>query len=118
MGEEPLSSPFFSSSKSCDRKPRLVSWVQIVLCLFKLTFPIRVVFHLTTSMGAACVFSLSAEINAISTYEKNPLEKPFRIPNARMTSSYLLHQYWTFACHTIPAFLGDLYLRLMGKKPW
>ncbi|KAL7976330.1 hypothetical protein Chor_002549 [Crotalus horridus] len=58
------------------------------------------------------------EINAIRIYEKNPLEKPFRIPNARMTSSYLLHQYWTFACHTIPAFLGDLYLRLMGKKPW
>ncbi|XP_015681350.1 fatty acyl-CoA reductase 1-like [Protobothrops mucrosquamatus] len=58
------------------------------------------------------------EINVINIYEKNPLEKPFRIPNARMTSSYLLHQYWTFVCHTIPAFLGDLYLRLMGKKPW
>ncbi|XP_034296307.1 fatty acyl-CoA reductase 1-like [Pantherophis guttatus] len=57
------------------------------------------------------------EIHVTNTFEKNPLEKPFRIPNVTMTSSHLVHQYWTFVCHTIPAFLCDLYLQLIGKKP-
>ncbi|KAG8142715.1 putative Fatty acyl-CoA reductase protein [Naja naja] len=52
-----------------------------------------------------------------NTFEKNPLEKPFRIPNITITSNYLVHQYWTFVHHTIPAFLCDLHLRLIGKKP-
>uniref|UniRef100_A0A8C7E3V5 Fatty acyl-CoA reductase n=1 Tax=Naja naja TaxID=35670 RepID=A0A8C7E3V5_NAJNA len=51
-----------------------------------------------------------------NTFEKNPLEKPFRIPNITITSNYLVHQYWTFVHHTIPAFLCDLHLRLIGKK--
>ncbi|XP_034296280.1 fatty acyl-CoA reductase 1-like [Pantherophis guttatus] len=57
------------------------------------------------------------QTNAVITYEKSPLEKPFRIPKATLTSSYLAHQYWTFVHHRIPAFLCDLYLRLLGKKP-
>uniref|UniRef100_A0A8C6XWN7 Fatty acyl-CoA reductase n=1 Tax=Naja naja TaxID=35670 RepID=A0A8C6XWN7_NAJNA len=57
------------------------------------------------------------EIHVRNTFEKNPLEKPFRIPNITITSNYLVHQYWTFVHHTIPAFLCDLHLRLIGKKP-
>ncbi|XP_025033095.1 fatty acyl-CoA reductase 1-like, partial [Python bivittatus] len=57
------------------------------------------------------------EIHVRSAFENNPLEKPFRLPKATLTSSYLAHQYWTFVCHTTPAFLCDLYLRLTGKKP-
>ncbi|ETE57519.1 hypothetical protein L345_16763, partial [Ophiophagus hannah] len=56
-------------------------------------------------------------IHVKNTFEKNPLEKPFRIPNIAITSNYLVHQYWAFVHHTIPAFLCDLYLRLIGKKP-
>uniref|UniRef100_A0A8C6XZA5 Fatty acyl-CoA reductase n=1 Tax=Naja naja TaxID=35670 RepID=A0A8C6XZA5_NAJNA len=51
------------------------------------------------------------EIHVRNTFEKNPLEKPFRIPNITITSNYLVHQYWTFVHHTIPAFLCDLHLR-------
>ncbi|XP_063165445.1 fatty acyl-CoA reductase 2 [Candoia aspera] len=57
------------------------------------------------------------EIHARNTFEKNPLEKPFRVPEATLTSSSLVHQYWIFVCHTTPAFLYDVYLRLTGKKP-
>ncbi|KAM6435937.1 fatty acyl-CoA reductase 1-like isoform 2-T3 [Liasis olivaceus] len=57
------------------------------------------------------------EAHVRSALENNPLEKPFRLPKATLTSSYLAHQYWTFVCHTTPAFLCDLYLRLTGKKP-
>ncbi|KAL7976329.1 hypothetical protein Chor_002548, partial [Crotalus horridus] len=58
------------------------------------------------------------ELHLKNAYEKNPLEKPFRIPNSSMTSSYLVHRYRMLVCHTIPALLCDLYLRLTGKKPW
>ncbi|XP_032077718.1 fatty acyl-CoA reductase 2-like [Thamnophis elegans] len=57
------------------------------------------------------------QIKATHMYKKYPVEKPFRIPKANVTSSYLLHHYWTFVYHTIPAFLWDLHLRLLGKKP-
>ncbi|XP_015271252.1 PREDICTED: fatty acyl-CoA reductase 1-like [Gekko japonicus] len=53
----------------------------------------------------------------IATYKRNPLEKAFRIPSANMTSSYLIHQYWTTVSHRVPALLYDLYLRLTGRKP-
>ncbi|KAM3832489.1 fatty acyl-CoA reductase 1-like [Vipera latastei] len=75
-----------------------------------------VIYHCTS--GGLNPFSWrELEIHVKSTYEKHPLDKPFRIPNASMTSSYLVHQYLMFAYHTIPAFLCDLCLRLMGKKP-
>ncbi|XP_070611331.1 fatty acyl-CoA reductase 2 [Erythrolamprus reginae] len=54
---------------------------------------------------------------AASVFEKIPLEKPFRLPRASLTTSHLVHQYWTFVYHTIPAFFCDMYLRLLGKKP-
>uniref|UniRef100_A0A670XR59 Fatty acyl-CoA reductase n=1 Tax=Pseudonaja textilis TaxID=8673 RepID=A0A670XR59_PSETE len=66
---------------------------------------------------ALSVFYNFAAIHVKNSFEKNPLEKPFRIPNMTMTPSYLAHQYWTFVYHTTPAFLCDLYLQLIGKKP-
>uniref|UniRef100_A0A8C5RM39 Fatty acyl-CoA reductase n=1 Tax=Laticauda laticaudata TaxID=8630 RepID=A0A8C5RM39_LATLA len=87
--------------------------------------PVDLAINLTIAAGwytavhrwALSVFYNFAEIHVKNTFEKNPLEKPFRIPNITITSSYLVHQYWTFVHHTIPAFLCDLYLRLIGKKP-
>ncbi|KAJ7329283.1 hypothetical protein JRQ81_015457, partial [Phrynocephalus forsythii] len=60
---------------------------------------------------------IAVKYHVMSTYKRNPLEKAFRIPNANMTSNYLMHQYWTAVSHKIPAFLYDVYLRLTGRKP-
>lgn len=53
----------------------------------------------------------------MSTFKRNPLEQAFRIPNAHMTSSYLINQYWITVSHKAPAILYDLYMRLTGRKP-
>uniref|UniRef100_A0A8C6XZL0 Fatty acyl-CoA reductase n=1 Tax=Naja naja TaxID=35670 RepID=A0A8C6XZL0_NAJNA len=86
--------------------------------------PVDLAINLTIAAGWytamhrwVSVFYNFAEIHVRNTFEKNPLEKPFRIPNITITSNYLVHQYWTFVHHTIPAFLCDLHLRLIGKKP-
>ncbi|XP_021385585.1 fatty acyl-CoA reductase 1 isoform X2 [Lonchura striata] len=53
----------------------------------------------------------------MSTFKRNPLEQAFRTPNAHMTSSYLINQYWITVSHKAPAILYDLYMRLTGRKP-
>ncbi|XP_058046540.1 fatty acyl-CoA reductase 2-like [Ahaetulla prasina] len=71
-----------------------------------------------TSSGINPLYWRCIEASARRIYVKNPLEKPFRLPEATMTSSYLVHKYRSFVYHTTPAFLYDLYLQLIGKKPW
>ncbi|XP_026535069.1 fatty acyl-CoA reductase 1-like [Notechis scutatus] len=70
-----------------------------------------------TSGGLNSLYWGDLEINVRSSFNKNPLEKPFRIPEVTLTSSHLVHQYRMFVYHTSPAFLYDLRLRLIGKKP-
>ncbi|ETE58927.1 Fatty acyl-CoA reductase 1, partial [Ophiophagus hannah] len=70
-----------------------------------------------TSGGLNPLYWGDLEMNATSSFDKNPLEKPFRIPEVTLTSSHLVHQYRLFVYHTSPAFLYDLHLRLIGKKP-
>ncbi|KAG8142711.1 putative Fatty acyl-CoA reductase protein [Naja naja] len=79
--------------------------------------PVDLAINLTIAAGWYTAMHREIEIHVRNTFEKNPLEKPFRIPNITITSNYLVHQYWTFVHHTIPAFLCDLHLRLIGKKP-
>ncbi|XP_042651073.1 fatty acyl-CoA reductase 2 isoform X2 [Tyto alba] len=54
---------------------------------------------------------------AMSTFKRNPLEQAFRTPNAHLTSSCLINQYWVNVNDKAPAILYDLYMRLTGRKP-
>uniref|UniRef100_A0A3P8SHQ1 Fatty acyl-CoA reductase n=1 Tax=Amphiprion percula TaxID=161767 RepID=A0A3P8SHQ1_AMPPE len=57
------------------------------------------------------------EYHVISTFKRNPLEQAFRRPNVNLTSNHLINQYWIAVSHKAPAFLYDLYLRLIGQQP-
>uniref|UniRef100_A0A8C0YEF8 Fatty acyl-CoA reductase n=1 Tax=Cyprinus carpio carpio TaxID=630221 RepID=A0A8C0YEF8_CYPCA len=57
------------------------------------------------------------EHHVMSTFKRNPLEQAFRRPNANITSSYLIYQYWILVSHKFPALIYDLFLRLSGQKP-
>lgn len=57
------------------------------------------------------------EYHVISTFKRNPLEQAFRRPNVNLTSNHLINQYWIAVSHKAPAFLYDLYLRLIGRPP-
>ncbi|XP_056271904.1 fatty acyl-CoA reductase 1-like isoform X2 [Pseudoliparis swirei] len=57
------------------------------------------------------------EYHVISTFKRNPLEQAFRRPNVNLTSNHLINQYWIAVSHKAPAFLYDLYLRLIGREP-
>jgi fatty acyl-CoA reductase len=54
----------------------------------------------------------------LSTYSKNiPFEGAFRRPNMTLTSNSLMHDYWVFVTHLIPAYMSDVGLALIGRKP-
>ncbi|XP_041852895.1 fatty acyl-CoA reductase 1 isoform X2 [Melanotaenia boesemani] len=57
------------------------------------------------------------EYHVISTFKRNPLEQAVRRPNVNLTSNHLINQYWIAVSHKAPAFLYDLYLRLIGREP-
>ncbi|PWA24775.1 hypothetical protein CCH79_00010132 [Gambusia affinis] len=57
------------------------------------------------------------EYHVISTFKRNPLEQAFRRPNVNLTSNHLINQYWIAVSHKAPAFLYDMYLRLIGREP-
>ncbi|CAL8262444.1 unnamed protein product [Merluccius merluccius] len=57
------------------------------------------------------------EHHVISTFKRNPLEQAFRRPNVNLTTNHLINQYWIAVSHKAPAFLYDLYLRLIGREP-
>lgn len=58
-----------------------------------------------------------SEYHVISTFKRNPLEQAVRRPNVNLTSNHLINQYWIAVSHKAPAFLYDLYLRLIGREP-
>ncbi|CAL9697038.1 unnamed protein product [Knipowitschia caucasica] len=57
------------------------------------------------------------EYHVISTFKRNPLEQAFRRPNVNLTSYHLINQYWIAVSHKAPAFMYDLYLRMIGREP-
>uniref|UniRef100_A0A8C2BSG6 Fatty acyl-CoA reductase n=1 Tax=Cyprinus carpio TaxID=7962 RepID=A0A8C2BSG6_CYPCA len=48
------------------------------------------------------------EHHVMSTFKRNPLEQAFRRPNANITSSYLIYQYWILVSHKFPTFNFDV----------
>jgi len=56
--------------------------------------------------------------NCFTEYAKRiPYEHAFRRPNLSVTSHSLVHDSYIFFSHLIPAYLADIGLRLIGKKP-
>lgn len=54
----------------------------------------------------------------VTTYSKRiPFEGAFRRPNLTLTSNSLVHDYWVFISHLIPAYMTDFGLALIGQKP-
>ncbi|XP_049677264.1 fatty acyl-CoA reductase 1 isoform X4 [Accipiter gentilis] len=51
-------------------------------------------------------------------FKKNVFKGAVRHPNLSFQSNPLLYQCWIAVSHRVPAFLYDLLLRLIGRKPW
>ncbi|KAL5006269.1 hypothetical protein ScPMuIL_015075 [Solemya velum] len=50
-------------------------------------------------------------------YKKIPLDACFRRPNVTITNNGLLHDYWVFVSHMIPAYIADFGFYCLGQKP-
>ena len=74
------------------------------------------IYHCTT--GGLHPFRWGEMENFVTLYSKNiPFEGAFRRPNLTLTSNSLVHDYWVFISHLIPAYMSDLCLALVGQKP-
>lgn len=74
------------------------------------------IFNCTT--GGLNPFRWGEMENFVTQYSKNtPFEGAFRRPNLTLTSNSLVHDYWVFISHLIPAYMSDLGLALIGQKP-
>ncbi|KAJ8299133.1 hypothetical protein KUTeg_023193 [Tegillarca granosa] len=50
-------------------------------------------------------------------WKKVPLDSCFRRPKVALTQNGLVHDYWVFVSHMIPAYIADLGFCLLGKRP-
>ena len=93
-----------------------VRYIMIGEAVLKL--PVRHINMCVTADLMMCWTTLCfLEYHVISTFKRNPLEQAFRRPNVNLTSNHLINQYWIAVSHKAPAFLYDLYLRLIGREP-
>lgn len=74
------------------------------------------IYHCTT--GKLNPFRWGEMENFVTFYSKSiPFEHAFRRPNLTLTSNSLVHDYWVFFSHLIPAYMTDIALALIGQKP-
>ena len=74
------------------------------------------IYHCTT--GDLHPFRWGEMESFVTLYSKNiPFEGAFRRPNLTLTSNSLVHDYWVFISHLIPAYMSDLCLTMVGQKP-
>lgn len=74
------------------------------------------IYHCST--GGLHPFRWGEMESFVTTYSKNiPFEGAFRRPKLTLTSNSLIHDYWVFMSHLIPAYMTDTGLRLIGQKP-
>lgn len=74
------------------------------------------IYHCTT--GGLNPFRWGEMENFVTQYSKvTPFERAFRRPNLTLTSNSLVHDYWVFISHLIPAYMSDFGLSLIGQKP-
>lgn len=70
------------------------------------------------STGGLNPFRWGEMENFVTLYSKNtPFEGAFRRPNLTITSNSLVHDYYVFVSHLIPAYMTDAGLALIGMKP-
>ncbi|KAK6191389.1 hypothetical protein SNE40_003093 [Patella caerulea] len=50
-------------------------------------------------------------------FKKTPLDACFRRPNTSFTCNEMMHDYWVFVSHMLPAYVADAGYRLIGRKP-
>jgi len=74
------------------------------------------IYHCST--GKLNPFRWGEMESFVTFYSKNtPFERAFRRPNLTLTSNSLVHDYWVFFSHLIPAYMTDFALALIGQKP-
>lgn len=75
-----------------------------------------VIYHMTSGGSNPITWGqMSNHINGF--YMKIPLDKCFRRPNVVLTPNSLLHEYWLFASHMVPAYIYDVAASLVGGTP-
>lgn len=74
------------------------------------------IYHCTT--GGLNPFRWGEMENFVTQFSKiTPFERAFRRPNLTLTSNSLVHDYWVFFSHLIPAYMSDFGLSIIGQKP-
>uniref|UniRef100_A0A452QPP3 Fatty acyl-CoA reductase n=2 Tax=Ursus TaxID=9639 RepID=A0A452QPP3_URSAM len=74
------------------------------------------IYHCTSGNLNPCNWGKMG-FQVLATFEKVPLERAFRRPNADFTTNTITSQYWNAVSHRAPAIIYDFYLRLTGRKP-
>ncbi|KAM6154273.1 fatty acyl-CoA reductase 2 [Erethizon dorsatum] len=74
------------------------------------------IYHCTSGNLNPCNW-LKMGLQVLATFEKVPLEKAFRRPNANFTTTSFMTLYWNAVSHRAPAVIYDVYLKLTGRKP-
>jgi len=59
-----------------------------------------------------------SESIALKFFWKTPFEKAFRRPTSTvLRSNSLVHDYWVFISHLLPAYMIDGFNKLSGSRP-
>ncbi|XP_055341578.1 fatty acyl-CoA reductase 1-like [Paramacrobiotus metropolitanus] len=56
------------------------------------------------------------QTSTLSYYLKNPVEKLYRVPSAQFTQSRLIHEFWRWTDHLIPAYIIDGISKMQSKN--
>ncbi|XP_033752679.1 fatty acyl-CoA reductase 1-like isoform X1 [Pecten maximus] len=74
------------------------------------------IYHCTT--GGTNPFTWGEMEGVVMNFwKKVPLDSCFRRPKIRVTMNSMIHDYWVFVSHMIPAYFADMGYCLMGKRP-
>ncbi|KAK2565592.1 Fatty acyl-CoA reductase 1 [Acropora cervicornis] len=74
------------------------------------------VYHLTTGKLNGCTWGSICSI-LTKLYSIYPFEKVFRRPNFAFQSTKLMHNYWRYISHRIPALIADMTSFCAGQRP-
>lgn len=74
------------------------------------------VYHLTTGKLNGCTWGSICSI-LTKIYTIYPFEKVFRRPNFAFQSTKLMHNYWRYISHRIPALIADMTSFCAGQRP-
>lgn len=74
------------------------------------------IYHLTTGLLNGCTWGeICSHVSA--SFQTYPFEGVFRRPNFAFESRKLMHSYWCYISHKIPAFIADMTSFCAGQRP-